>query len=131
MAQLAKYVEIDFRYFAQQQSARADFSRKMTACDSKYLKQWDAERQEQEDSEKSANQLEHDWFASVNSLYDYADQHAGEIAVRDGKISISDETLRTTFDALLDRSKALHGKLESTVQEEVRLQQQANAKIAE
>jgi len=103
----------------------------MTACDSKYLKQWDAERQEQEDSEKSANQLEHDWFASVNSLYDYADQHAGEIAVRDGKISISDETLRTTFDALLDRSKALHGKLESTVQEEVRLQQQANAKIAE
>jgi len=95
LAQLAKYVEIDFRYFAQQQSARADFSRKM------------------------------------NSLYDYADQHAGEIAVRDGKISISDETLRTTFDALLDRSKALHGKLESTVQEEVRLQQQANAKIAE
>jgi hypothetical protein len=131
LAQLAKYVEIDFRYFAEQQSAREDFSRKMTACDSEYLKQWDAERQQQEGAEKSANQFEHDWFASVKSLYDYADQHAREIAVRDGKISVADETVRPIFNALLDRSKALHDKLESTVQKEVRLQQQAKAKIAE
>ena len=131
LAQVAKNVEIDFRYFAQQQSAREDFSRKMTTCDPEYLKQWDAERQRQDDAEKSANQLEHDWFASVKSLYDYANEHAREIAVRDGRISISDETVRQTFDALLDRSKALHDRLESTVQDEVRLQQQAKAKIAE
>jgi hypothetical protein len=100
----------------------------MTACDSEFLKQWDAERQQQEDAEKSANQLEDDWFASVKSLYDYADQYARKIAVRDGKISVADETVRPTFDALLDRTKALHDKLESTVHKEVRLQQQANAK---
>ena len=131
VGQLANYSEIDFQYFAQQQSAREDFHRKMTACDSEYLKKWDADRREQEQTEKSASQLEHDWFASVKTLYDYAEQHARQIAVKDGKISISDNTVRTTFDGLLDRSKALHDNLESTVREEVRLQQLAKAKIAE
>lgn len=131
VAQLADYSQIDFKYFAQQQAAREDFRRKMTACDSEYLERWDADRRDQEGMERSANQLEHDWFASVKSLYDYAQEHAREIGLKDGKVSISDNTVRTTFDGLLDRSKALNEKLQSTVREEVRLQQQAKAKIAE
>lgn len=130
LVQLANYAEIDFEYFDKQQSARADFRRKMAACDTAYLKKWDAERKEQEDREESANRLEHDWLASVNALYLYAEQHTGDIAVEDGKTSISDATVRENFDNLLAQSKLLHERLESTVQEEIRLQKLAKARIA-
>jgi hypothetical protein len=103
----------------------------MAVCDAEYLKRWDAERKEQEDREKSANQLEHDWLASVNVLYLFAEQHTREIAVDEGKTSISDPAVRKNFNDLLAQSKRLHERLESTVQEEVRLQKQAKARIAE
>ena len=131
LAQLTNYAEIDFQSFDKQQSVRADFRRKMAVCDAEYLKKWDAERKEQEDREKSANQLEHDWLASVNVLYLFAEQHTRDIAVDDGKTSISDPTVRKNFNDLLAQSKDLHERLESTAQEEVRLQKQAKARIAE
>jgi len=131
LAQLTNYAEIDFQSFDKQQSARADFRRKMAVCDSEYLKKWDAERKEQEDREKSANQLEHDWLASVNVRYLFAEQHTRDFAVDDVKTSISDPVVRKNFNDLLAQSKDLHARLESTVKEEVRLQKQAKARIAE
>jgi len=131
LTHLTEYSEIDFQTYDKQRSARADFHQKMAICDPEYLKKWDAERGEQEAKENSANQLEHDWFTSVSALYVYAEQHTKDIAVRKGEISISDAVVRQRLNDLLNRSKALHEELESTVQDEVRLQQQAKARIAD
>lgn len=124
---LAAYTGIDFGYFAKQDAVREDFHRKMAACDPEYLKSWDADRGSQDELEKSANQLEHDWLASVDTLYSYTERHADQIKVKQGKISIPNKLVRDEFDDLLGHSKALHEKLESVVQEELRLQQQAKA----
>ncbi len=131
LTHLATYTEIDFQYFAKQQAAQGDFRRKMTVCDAEYLRTWEAERRDQEDMEKSVDQLEHDWFASVNALYSYGRQHNREIEVKGENISISNPTVCQTFDDLFRRSKALHEKLENSVQEEVRHQQQAKARLVE
>ena len=131
LAHLTIYAEIDFQYFTKQQSVREDFRRKMMVCDPKFLSKWDTQRQGQEDTEKAADQLEHEWFASVKSLYDYAEQYARNIAVIDGRISISDVAVRQRFNGLLDQSKSLHEKLESAVREEVQLQRKAKANIEE
>lgn len=129
LAHLAAYAEIDFEYFEKQQTVREDFHRKMAVCDPEYLKNWDAERSDYENIENSANRLEHDWFTSVEALYTYAEQHSHDINIEQGKISISNTAVRQHFDDLFDRSKALHEKLESTVQEEVKHQQQAKAHV--
>jgi len=131
LAHLAIYTEIDFQYSAKQQSAREDFRRKMAVCDAEYLTKWDAQRRRQEDTESAANQIEHNWFTSVKALYDYAEQHARNIAVIDGRISISDVPVRQRFNDLFDQSKALHEKLESAVREEIEPQQKAKANIEE
>jgi hypothetical protein len=129
LARLTAYTQIDFEYFSKQQAVREDFRRKMEACDPGYLKSWDDDRTDYEQMEQSANQVEHDWFASVNTLYSYGEQHAGQIEVKEGKVSISDPTVRRKFDDLLSESKALHDKLESVVHDEVRHKQQAKADI--
>lgn len=131
LAQLTKYSEIDFQYYAKTQDLRQDFRRKMAACDAEYLKSWDAGRKEQEDKDQSTNRLEHDWLTSVNALYVFAEQHAGDIAVKDGKVSVPNPAVREIFNNLLAQSKALHARLESTVQEQVKAQKQAQAEIAE
>jgi hypothetical protein len=132
LAQLTKYAEIDFKYFDEQKGAREDFRRKMADCDAEYLKEWNADRKAQEDSEASANRLEHDWFASVSALYLFAEQNAGEITVKDEKTSISNPAVRVSFDDdLFAKSKALHEKLESTAQDEIRQQNQVKERIGE
>jgi len=103
----------------------------MSACDPEYLKSWDADRTDYEEMQKSANQLERDWFASVYVLYSYAEQHSRQIQLKKGEISISNPTIRQKFDDLFGQSKALHEKLVSVVQGEVKRQQQAKAHIGE
>lgn len=130
LGRLATFTQIDFRYAAKLQAESEDFHRKMARCDPEYLKSWDAEKRDQDELEKSANQLERDWFISVNALYAYGEQHAREIKATDGKISISNPIVRQTFNDLLGRSKALHEQLETIVQQEVRNRQAAKAHIA-
>ncbi len=130
MAHLTKYADIDFQYFGKQQSAREDFRRKMAVIDPEYLKSWNAKRQEQEAADKATDQLEHDWFASVESLYNYAAQHTQEISVKDGRIAPSANAIRQAFNDQLDWSKALHDKLQSSVKEQVRRQQESRAQLA-
>ncbi len=130
VAHLTRYAQIDFSDFAKQEAVRADFRRKMAACDPEYLKNWDAGRTGVEELQNSANQLEHDWFASVTALYSYGEKHARQIKVKAGKISISEPTVRQKFDDLFRHSKALHEKLDQAVQEEVQHQRQAKAHIA-
>lgn len=131
MMHLTSYTEIDFQYFAMQESAREDFRRKMAICDPEYLKSWDAKQQEQEALDKATNQLEHDWVASVKSLYDYAGQHTRDIIVKGGHIAISDVDVHQIFNDRLDRSKALHSKLLSSVREQAKHQQTLKAQLAE
>jgi hypothetical protein len=127
---LTKLVSIDFQYSASQQSAKQDFRQKMAVCDAQYLRQWDAERQEQEATEKATEQLEHEWFASIESLYGYALQHSGQIEAKDGHIVITSADVREAFNNELNRSKALHRDLLSSEQGLAKRQQQAKARIA-
>lgn len=129
LSHLTTYINIDFEYFAKQQVAREEFRRKMAACDPEYLKSWDASRADYEEMQESANRAEHDWFTSVNQLYSFGEQYAGQIAVKEGEVSISDPAVRRKFNDLLRESQALHGKLESVVHAEVKRQQQAKADI--
>ena len=129
LALLTKDAQIDFGYFARQQAARDDFRRKMMACDPGYLKTWDADRNNQDGLAESANQVEHDWFASVTALYAYASQHSREIEVKSGRIVISNVDVRQTFNHLFERSTALHEKLEAVVQEEVKQQEKARTDV--
>jgi hypothetical protein len=129
LAQLTTYTQIDFDFSAKQQAVREDFRRKMKACDPGYLKSWDDDSTGYEQMQQSANQVEHDWFASVTALYSYGEQHARQIDVKGGKVSISDPDVGRKFDDLLNESKALHDKLESVVHDEVRRQQQSKAEI--
>lgn len=129
LALLTAYTRIDFEYFAKLQAIREDFRRRMAASDPGYLKSWDADRSDNEQMQQSANQVEHDWFASVDTLYSYGEQHAGQIEVKGGRVSISNPTVRRKFDDLFSQSKALHDKLESVVRDEVKLQRQAKANI--
>lgn len=131
MIHLTKYTAIDFDYFSKQQSAREEFKRKMILSDPQFLESWNAKRQQQELLDKETNDLEHDWFASVQQLYDYAAQHTKEISVKDGGLVISNPTVRDLFNKQLDHSKALHTRLVSSVQEQVKHQQKLKAQLAE
>jgi hypothetical protein len=130
VAALTKLVSIDFQYFASQQSARQDFRQKMAVCDEQYLRQWEAERQEQEAAEKATDLLEHKWFASIESLYGYALKHTGQIAAKDGHIVITSDDVREAFSNEFNRSEALHHDLLSSEQELAKRQQVAVRTVA-
>lgn len=131
MTHLKKYSAIDFDYFGKQQSAREEFKRKMAFSDPQFLESWNAKRQQQELLDKKTNELEHDWFASVQQLYDFAAQHTKEISLKNGGLVISNTTIRDAFNRQLEHSKALHTKLVSSVQEQVKRQQGLKAQLAE
>ena len=131
MMHLKKYTAIDSDYFGKQQSAREEFKRKMALSDPQFLESWNAKRQQQELLDKETYELERDWFASVQQLYGYAAQHTKEISVKSGGLVIPNTTVRDAFNKQLEHSEALHTRLVSSVQEQVKRKQELKAQLAE
>ena len=129
VAQVARYAEVDSQYYGKQQAAREQFRQKMASVDPSYLASWNTKRQDQEAIEKTTILMERDWLAGLELLYDYAAQHVQEISVKDGKIVIPSDSVRKAFNEQLDRSKALHDKLVSSVQEQSQRQQELKRSV--
>lgn len=129
ITQLTKYAEIDFQYFQKQQAAMAEFRQKMATVDPAYLQAWDAKRQQHEEAELSANDLEHQWLASAASLYGYAASHSKDISLRDGRLEFATDVIRLEFHDNQDKSRVLYQKWQDAVQGLIRDRQQKRADV--
>jgi hypothetical protein len=110
LAALTKFMNIDLHYYGQVQESAQDFRKKMAVCDPAYLKSWDESMQEQEATQASAMKAERDWFASVTSLYAYAQNHTTEITLKQGRLLIAAPPVLNSFNQQMSHSKDLQQK---------------------
>jgi hypothetical protein len=105
------------------------FRQKMAQSDPAYLRSWDATRQAEETAETSAEELEHEWLKSVQSLYAYAENHTREISLKNGKLHFSVPAVQTEFARQMTNSTALHDKWLILEQGRVKAQQKSKEKL--
>jgi hypothetical protein len=125
MANLTKFMNIDLRYAESLEETMHDFRQKMAACDPAYLQSWDESEQKQEAVQASTMQAEREWFASVTSLYSYAEIHAADITLKQGRLVITPAPVLATFNQQMSHSKDLQQKLSIRQAGLVKAQQQA------
>jgi hypothetical protein len=121
--------DADFSYYAQQQKAMNDFRSKMTKVDPEYLKSFEAEQQQRETADAEGYKMEQESTAATLALYQYAATHAKDITIKNGELTFSTEGVRLEFSRQLENSKVLFSKWQADVQERVRRQQQARARV--
>jgi hypothetical protein len=68
------------------------------------------------EAEAAATALQHEWLASVVTLYSFAAQHVKEMHVDRAKLIFPDGGVRSEFARLLDASETRHRQLLAKVQ---------------
>jgi hypothetical protein len=129
VAALTKFMNIDLRYYGQVQESAQNFRKKMAVCDPTYLKSWDKSMQAQEATQASAMKVERDWFASVTSLYAYAEGHTSDITLKQGRLVIAATPILNSFNQQMSHSKDLQQKQLDLVTLLFKEQQQAKQNI--
>jgi hypothetical protein len=110
IATLTKFMDIDLHYDEQLQDSAQSFRQKMELCDPAYLKSWNESIEETEGTQAPAMRAERDWFASVTSLYSYAEGHANDITLKSGKLIITPTSVLDAFNQQMTNSKDLQQK---------------------
>jgi hypothetical protein len=123
--QYKKATAIDFAYREEQVRTMNDFKSKMMNVDPDYLKSFEAGRQEQQTREFNLFQLEQECATATVGLYDYAEKHAKDIALKDGQLTLTNDAVRAEFSRQLEMSKSLNERLQTAHQELVRRQQRS------
>jgi len=129
IATLTKFTNIDLHYYGQVQQSAQDFHEKMAVCDPAYLKSWDESMQQREATQASAMQAERDWFASVTALYSYAEDHANNITLKEGRLVITPPSVLDSFNQQMSRSKDLQQRQLDFVHLLLKEQQQAKLNV--
>lgn len=117
--------EADFSYSEQQQRAMSEFRDKMSKVDPDFLKSFELAQRDREEAAASTLALERNCLTATRDLYDYAATHTAEIAVKNGALDFSNDSVRRDFSTKLQAGKALFDALQTKVREQVALQQQA------
>jgi len=121
--QFKKATAVDFAYREEQMGTMNDFRSKMMKVDPDYLKSFEAGQQEQQMGEINEFQLEKECATATLALYDYAEKHTKDIALKDGQLTFANDAVRAEFSRQLEASKSLNDRLQTAHQELVRRQQ--------
>jgi hypothetical protein len=127
--QFKKAIAIDFAYREEQGRTMNDFNSKMTNVDPDYLKSFEAGQQEQQTREFNLFQLGQECATATVGLYDYAEKHAKDIALKDGQLTFANDAVRAEFSRQLETSRSLNERLQAAHQELVRRQQRSRYEV--
>lgn len=120
---------VDFAYHEQQERALNEFRARMLKVDSDYLKSFEVGFQEQEAREAKSIQLQKECLTATLALYEYADTHIRDIAVENGQLRFTNDSVRKEFSRQLARSKSSYERWQEAVQDNAKIQQRARKEI--
>ena len=116
VSQLQVDVAESEHYAEQLGDAEQGFRSQMALVDPTYLQSWITSRKEDTDANADSLRLQRIWWDGFVGLYTYAEAHAQQIKVNNGKLVITDQAANTAFNQQMASSKQAYNSYLAAVQ---------------